>query len=98
LSVLEDDTLGLPEIDQEVDVYDAEAKEVLIMIDGIGVKEQKSARTSLKNASFDTESDTESAGNFVPSDVVLLEKKAGDFEYITSAIDKGGIATSKRHC
>jgi len=90
LSVLEDDTLGLPEIEQKVDVYDAEAKEVLIMIDGIGVKEQKKERVSSKKASFDTESDTESAGSRVNSDVVLLEKKAGDFEYITSVIDKKG--------
>lgn len=88
LSVLEDDTLELPEIDQEVDLYDAETKEVLIFVDGIGVKKQSESRASSKSPR--TESDAENAGSRVNSDVVLLEKKAGDFEYITSAIDNEG--------
>ena len=88
MSVLKDDSLCLPEINQEVDVYDGKTKEVLIFVDGIGVKKQSESRVSSKSAIFDTEDDTENAGSFVPSNVVLLEKKEGDFEYITSAIDK----------
>ena len=90
ISVLEDDTLCLPEINQKVDVYDAEAKEVLIFVEGIGVKKQSESRVSSKSAIVETEADTENAGSFVPSNIVLLEKKTGDFEYITSAIDKKG--------
>lgn len=90
--VLEDDTLGLPELNQEVDIYDIDTKEALILVDGIGVKKQSELRASLKKASTEsnTENDTKSAGSRVNSNVVLLEKKAGDFEYITSAIDKKG--------
>jgi hypothetical protein len=90
LSVLEDDILELPEINKEVDIYDIDTKEVLILVDGIGVKKQSESRVSSKKASVDNESDTENAGSFVSSNIVLLEKKAGDFEYITSAIDNEG--------
>ncbi|EDN69566.1 hypothetical protein BGP_5659 [Beggiatoa sp. PS] len=45
LNVLEDDTLCLPEINQEVDIYDAEVKEALIFVDGIGVKKQSESRS-----------------------------------------------------
>ncbi len=94
LSVLGDDAMELPEIEQEVDVYDAEAKEVLIMVDGIIVKKQKESRDSSKKASSDTESNTDdtekSTGSRVNSNVVLLEKKTGEFEHITSAIDNEG--------
>jgi len=89
-NVLEDDTLGLPEINQEVDIYDVNTKEVLIFVDGIGVKKQSESRASLKKASVEADSETESAGSRVNSNVVLLEKKAGNFEYITSAIDNEG--------
>jgi len=75
LSVLEDDTLCLPKINQEVDVYDAEAEEVLILVDGIGVKKQSESRVSSKSVIVEAEDDTESAGSRVNSNVVLLEKK-----------------------
>jgi hypothetical protein len=88
--VLEDDALGLPEINKEVDIYDVDTKEVLILVDGIGVKKQSESRSRSEEARVDTESDTKNAGSRVNSNIVLLEKKAGDFEYITSAIDNEG--------
>lgn len=90
LSVLEDNTLSFPEINQEVDIYNAEVKEALIFVDGIGVKKQSESRVSSKSARVKTEKDTENAGSRVNSNVVLLEKEAGGFEYITSAIDNEG--------
>lgn len=90
LSVLENETLGLPEINKEVDIYDVNTKEVLIFADGIGVKKQSESRVSSIKASIKTESDTEKTGSRVNSHIVLLEKKAGNFEYITSAIDNEG--------
>jgi len=90
LSVLEDDTLCLPEINKEVDVYNAETKEVLIFVDGIGVKKQSESRVSSKSASLELENDTKNADNRINTNVVLIEKKAGDFEHVTSAIDKDG--------
>ena len=89
-SIIEDDTLSLPEINQEVDVYDAETKEALIFIDGIGVKKQSETRVSLKSANLDTEKEAENVDSRVNTNIVLLEKKDGDFEHITSAIDKKG--------
>ncbi|HDN27045.1 MAG TPA: hypothetical protein ENG03_08130 [Thioploca sp.] len=87
LSVLENETLELPEINKEVDIYDVDT--VFIFVDGIGVKKQSESRVSTKKTR--AESDTENAGSrVVNSNVVLLEKKAGDFEYITSAIDNEG--------
>jgi hypothetical protein len=98
LSVLEDDTLCLPDINQEVNVYDAKAKEVLIFVDGICVKKQSESRVSSKKvaeasyteATIESKSNTEKASRRVNNNIVLLETKAGDFEYITSAIDKKG--------
>jgi len=90
LAILEDDTLGLPEINKEVDIYDIDTKEVLIFVDGIQVKKQSESRVSNKKASVETESDTENTGSRVNSYIVLLEKKTGCFEYITSAIDTEG--------
>jgi len=46
--VLEDDTLGLPKINQEVDIYDIDT--VLILVDGIGVKKQSESRVSSLSA------------------------------------------------
>jgi len=88
--VLEDDTLGLPEINKEVDIYDVETKEVLILVDGIGVKKQSQSRVSKKSANVSTEKDNENTDSRVNTNIVLLEKRAGDFEHITSAIDKEG--------
>ncbi len=92
--VLEDDTLGLPEINKDVDIYDIDTREVSILVDGIGVKKQSESRVSKKKASLDTESNpesnTESASSRVNSNVVLLEKKTGEFEYITPTVDKNG--------
>lgn len=80
LSVLEDDALGFPEINEEVDIYDADAKEMLILVDEISVSIQSESRVSSKKASVDIESDTESdtkndnksAGIRVNSNIVLL--------------------------
>ncbi|MDM8560575.1 hypothetical protein [Candidatus Parabeggiatoa sp. HSG14] len=50
LSVLEDNTLGLPEINKAVDIYNVDTKEVLIFVDGIQVKKQLESRVSKKTA------------------------------------------------
>lgn len=61
--------------------------QVLIQIDGIGVKKQSETRASSKQASVEPQNDTEKTGSRANNNVVLLEKETGDFEYITSAID-----------
>lgn len=72
--MLEDDTLEFPEIDQEVDLYDANTKETLIFVDGIGVKKQSESRACSKSLSVESKNDAKNAGSRVNSDVVLLEK------------------------
>lgn len=89
-TTLEEEGLTLPEINQRVDVYDAEAKETLILADGIGVKKQSESRVSSKSARFKTEKNTKNTKSRVNTNIVLLEKKTGNFEYITSAIDRKG--------
>jgi hypothetical protein len=75
-NVLEDDTLGLPEINFDIDIYDVNTKFVIIFVDGIGVKKQSESRASLKNR-VEADSETESAGSRVNSNVVLTPKKSG---------------------
>ena len=93
MAVLEADTLDFPMINQEVDLYNGDTKEVLILADGILVKKQSESRVSKKKASkevtLESENEAEKAV-FVSTNLVLLEKKAGGFEYITSVIDKNG--------
>ena len=89
-SVLEDDTQELPEINKEVDVYDSETTETLIFVDGIGVKKQSETRVSKESGGSNTEKETENSESRVNTNIILLEKKTGDFEHITSAIDKKG--------
>ena len=98
LLVLEDETLGLPEINKAVDIYDVDTKEVLIFVDGIQVKKQSESRVSKKiaavevtatEATIDTENEPKKTVR-VNTNIVLVEKKAGGFEHITSAIDKNG--------
>lgn len=86
--VLEDDTLTLPVINQEVDLYDVDTKFVIIFADGIQVKKQSESRAS--SIQPRVESDTKTDKKRVNSNIVLLERKEGTFEYITSAIDKNG--------
>lgn len=88
-TVLEDDALGLPEINQEVDIYDVNTKEVLILVDGIQVKKQSESRVSKKKAAVESDRSPKKTVR-VNSNIVLLEKKSSDFEYITSAIDNEG--------
>jgi hypothetical protein len=66
---------------------------VLIFVDGIQVKKQSESRFSKKKAAVEDTIESESEPKKtvrVNSNIVLLEKKAGDFEYITSAIDNEG--------
>jgi len=89
-TILENDTQELPEINQEVDVYDTDTTETLIFVDGIGVKKQSETRVSKTSSGSNSEKETENAESRVNTNIVLLEKKTGDFEHITSAIDKKG--------
>lgn len=94
--ILGDATKKLPPINQQVNLYEATEKEILLMDDAIQVKGQKTTRDSQKNqknqlVEFDSRSG-EAVGpkHWVRTDVILLEKKQGGFEYITGVIDPEG--------
>jgi hypothetical protein len=88
-----DTTTKLPAIKGKVDIDEATEKEILLRDDAIQVKGQKETRERRKNdenqpvevVSLDREAATERAR--MSTDVILLERKKGGFEYITEVID-----------
>lgn len=91
--ILGDTTQKLPPINAQVNIYEATEKEILLMDDAIQVKGQKATRERKKeqeNQEGEVDSpNNEAAGNrvWVRTDVVLLEKKQGGFEYLTGVLD-----------
>jgi len=79
-------------VNSEVDIYDSESEEVLLFDDGIQVKSQKAERQpkakSLK-AKKD-ESTLQAKTPVVMTDVVMLQKSTGEFEYITAPTNAEG--------
>jgi hypothetical protein len=94
--ILGDTTKKFPPINEKVNLYEATEKEILLMDDAIQVKGQKAARDHKKYKEEKIlEVDPQSNGAagktiWVRTDVVLLEKKKGGFEYITGVIDSEG--------
>ena len=91
--ILGDTTKKLPPINEQVNIDEATEKEILLMDDAIQVKGQKATRERKKdqeNQKVEVDSqNNEAAGNrvWVRTDVVLLEKKQGGFEYLTGVLD-----------
>ena len=80
--------LKMPKVQGEVNIYDPDEKEVLLFDDGIQVKKQKANRK--KKGQSKPEEPVKSKRSKVNTDVVMLEKKDGDFEYIIGGIDEEG--------
>ena len=86
------------EISSRVNIYQPEAKEILLFDDGIGVKKQKDNRERNQKAITSERASPKQTGRSernksrknVITDVVLLETAKGKFEYITSPIDESG--------
>ena len=77
VTVLEDETLFLPVINQEVDIYEVDTKEVLIFVDGIGVKKQSESRTSKKQ--YCVKSEKKINKERINSNIVLTPEKRREF-------------------
>jgi hypothetical protein len=94
--ILSNTTKKLPAINGKVDIYEGTEKEILLLDDAIQVKGQKATRESKKSNENqlvevifqNDEAATERAR--ISTDVILLEKQKGGFEYITEVIDKAG--------
>jgi hypothetical protein len=70
----------LPPLKEEVDVYDPDAEELLVMEDGILVKAQKPHRGTEEKPPYKR----------INTDVAVLELPDGRFHYITESIDNEG--------
>ena len=73
-------------IETQIDLYDPSVPEVLVFQDGIQVKQQKQNR--LSRSENDSASTSKLPG--IITDVALLQKRDGTFEYITAPIDANG--------
>ena len=71
---------NMPKINESVDIYDKESKEVILEMDGVLTKEQKEKRDKVKKGKK----------SFVSTDIVILQNKTGFYDYIMSPIDKTG--------
>jgi hypothetical protein len=89
--VLQERSEVRPEINLQVDVYDPEVREILLLEDSIQVKGQKANRQrageALNTGSLNRE---EGPTGCVNTPVVMLEKRDGSFEYISEVIDDQG--------
>jgi len=84
--------LELPEVNPQVDIYDESLNEILMFEDGIQVKEQKEKRVRQgQKESEGAEPQIESTQKpRVSTDVILLQRSSGNFEYLSAPIDETG--------
>jgi hypothetical protein len=84
--------VGLPEVNGQVDVYDRLGAEILLFEDGIQVKQQKEKRVRRIEAEsgFEKMIDEVDKRSRVNTDVFLLQKRNGAFEYLSAGIDGAG--------
>lgn len=75
-------------INARLDLYDHETPEILLFEDGIQVKRQKDHRTSPNQEELPE--DQISERKRVNTDVIILQKAKGDFEYLTTPLQKEG--------
>ena len=91
-----DETLDLLEasgdppllVNSQLDLYDSDTSEILLFEDGIQVKQQKEHRTSRTQES--PPKNQVSERQRVNTDVIMLQQPQGDFEYLTTPIQKDG--------
>lgn len=94
-------TREMPAVHRTVDFYVVEAKEVILVEDGIQVKQQKAQRGERHGAAGWQPSAQEAPSSKhkrptkkkrVSTDVAMLEKRDGSYEYLCGGIDEQGEA------
>lgn len=73
----------VPQLKENIDVYDPASEEVLLMCDGISVKRQKARRGSTSSLSTTTEEPKR-----VTTDVVMLQQPTGQFRYLMAGLNE----------
>lgn len=74
---------ALPQLQENIDVYDPDSQEVLLMCDAISVKRQKAQRGS--GSSVTTQA---TEPNRVTTDVVMLQQTTGHFRYLMAGLNE----------
>jgi hypothetical protein len=99
--LLEDKTKLFPKIQDKVDLYDGQSREILVFEEAIqvhGQKDNRQRKQLVRNKSADQDEakdqDHDKAKRqkapAISTEVVRLEKRQGGFEYITAMIDDQG--------
>lgn len=87
--------LPVIQVNSQIDLYHPEAPEILLFDDAIQVKGQSATRNSRAKAA--SENSPEQASDLkapaVLTDIVMLQKPTGDFEYLTTPIERAGKST-----
>lgn len=89
--IMGNECLKLPKIATNVDIYDAKSREILVLQDSILVPGQKENRVRNQKVTLDNPENSETCEvPMVSNGLILLEKKEGGFEYMTSIFDEHG--------
>jgi hypothetical protein len=88
-------TVRIPKVNTKVDIYDPVGAEILLFEDGIQVKAQKGKRAGKWQSESEVEGSIQelSERSRVNTDIFLLQRARGGFEYISAGIDSGGEET-----
>ena len=76
-------TSEVPQLNENIDVYDPDSEEVLLMCDGISVKRQKARRGSTSPLSR-----TAKEPKRVTTQVVMLQQSTSQFRYLMAGLNK----------
>jgi hypothetical protein len=91
--------LSFPKIREKIDIYDSESREVIVLEDAIQVRGQKENRVRKQKVNHKDALEKPEASNRPPkkdksspvsTNIVMLQKKNHDFEYIVAPIDGRG--------
>ena len=82
LAQFEREAVPMPPIQAAVDVYDRQSEEVLLLADGIQVKEQAAKRQKRS----ERRAEEKHSRSFAPTHLVMLAKATGGYEYISELL------------
>lgn len=80
---------SLPTLNWQIDLYAAATPEVLLLEDGISVKAQKPTRQR-RRALLATPAQEEPCAKRIITDVIMLERRDGSYQYFCEGIDARG--------
>lgn len=72
----------LPDINRQVDLYDAQSEDILLFADGIQVKQQATKREKRNQ----TQAETSKPRSFAQTHLVMLAKAGGGYEYMSELL------------